>query len=431
MASLNFYRTHYKTQILDFAQKNLMGVISTVLLILSFLHFRKTKRIRLLMTSHRYSQSPLKNRLIKKHLPYIQSNAIELFDGPDTASEEIQKSRAIVLKNPIFNSNRECIERGIYLIKFTGTFQYYIKNVEIADLQKHFHIVLEPSWAGYCLSEILWWSKFENAVFVQATEKLDFEFLSFISPNLIPLTFGASDWVNHKKFYPLPQKCKKIYDFIYVSNHKRVKRNFIFLKALAKIRHEDFKAAIVCSGWGSDRDYIFKLRDAFNLGEKVEILEKLSQADLNIVLNKSKVNLLLSLKEGSNRSIFESMFANIPCLILENNIGINKNYINPHTGLLIPEKDLSKTLLWYRDHWNDFSPRKWAMENISIFKTKEKLDDAVSRHARTCGEPFTVGSALKINASEAMYYDNNVASHMCDVKEILERLKKTPITTPQ
>src|SRR5690606_6163748 len=228
MKKLEFYKIHFKTQILDFAQRRLMGLISNLVFVLSFIQIKKDKRIRLLMTSHRYRQCRLKNHLIKKHLAYIQEHAIDLFDGPDTASEDIQRSRAIVLKNPILNAEGECIERGIYLITFTGTFQFYIRHVDVQNLQKYFHIVLDPSWAGYCLSEITWWSKLKSPVFVQATEKLDFEFLSFISSNLLPLSCGASDWVDHRTFFPLVSQKEKVFDFLYVSNHKRGKRNFAF-----------------------------------------------------------------------------------------------------------------------------------------------------------------------------------------------------------
>jgi glycosyltransferase involved in cell wall biosynthesis len=387
---------------------------------LSFFCWQKSSRVRLLMTSHRYSQSRLKNGLIKKHLTYIQDNAIELFDGPDTADEGIQKSRAIVLKNPIFSSNNECIERGIFLITFTGTLQYYIKNIDVPELQKYFHIVLEPSWAGYCLSEILWWSKLKSPVFVQATEKLDFAFLKYISPNLLPLTFGASDWVDHRTFFPLAPKEDKIYDFLYVSNHKRGKRNFSFLKALAAIKSENFKAAIVCSGWGSDRDYNFALRDMLELEGKVDILENLKQNELNVIINRSKVNILLSLKEGSNRSIFESMFADTPCIVLENNIGVNKTYVNSETGLLISEANLPDTLLWFKEHYASFNARAWAMKNISIFRTKEKLDDAIKNYATSIKEPFSIGSSLKINASEAKYFERPAAGAILDAQKIID-----------
>jgi glycosyltransferase involved in cell wall biosynthesis len=424
MHGINFWKIHIKTNFLDFVQKRCMAGLAIAFLLMSFLHPQKAIRLKMMMKSHRSKPLHLSTYFIKKNLGFIQKNASRLFDGRDSANISIQKSRAIVLKNPIIDTTGNCIEKGIYLIKFTGTFQYYIERVDIDALRKLYYIVLEPSWAGYCLSEILWWTKFDDPIFVEASEKSDYEFILNLSTNLVPLTIGSSDWVNHDSFFPIPETEEKIYDFIYVSNHSRIKRNFLLLQALAKIKNHNFKAALVCSGWGDERDYTYALRTKLGLTDKVDIIEKLSQKDLNILLNKSKVNLLLSLKEGSNRSIFESMFANTPCLVLQSNIGVNKTYINAHTGLLIPEKDLPQTLLWYRYHWQEFSPRKWAMENISIFKTKEKLDNIIASHALARGGVFSVGSALKINASEATYYDDSEAREMHDTNRVREQFEK-------
>jgi glycosyltransferase involved in cell wall biosynthesis len=419
MNSRTFLKIHCKILIVDFIQKHCMPLISSIFFVAAYATFSKTKKITRLMKSHRYSPNMLIAKVIKDHLPYIQNNARHLFDGDDSAGEAIQKTRAIVLKNPIFDRNNQCVEKGIYLITFTGTFQYYIKNINVAELQKFFYIVLEPSWAGYCLSEILWWSSLPAPVFIQATEIQDYNFLKSVSPNLIPLSFGASDWVNLDIFHPTEQQSEKKYDFVYVSNYNPIKRNYIYFKTLHKLRNIDFKAALVCSGWGDNRDYIFKLLKKFKLEDKVDIIERLPQDKLNELLNQSKVNILLSLKEGSNRSLFEGFFANTPGIILRDNIGANKSYFTAESGSIIDESQLSETLLWYKDNWRSRSARKWAMENISIHKTKEKLDLVIEMQSKIDKLVWTVGSELKINAPEAVYYIPENAKNYLSAEKIL------------
>lgn len=401
---LKFHIDRIKYLGIDFIQAKCMKQLAYILFVIARISPNKATKFKLLMKSHRTFPLQDCEILILENLEYIQNNASLLFDGRDSASEKIQRGRAIALKNPIFDHDSNCIEKGIFLIKFTGTFQLYIENIDINKLQKFFYIVLEPSWAGYCLSEILWWSQFSDAVFVEASEERDYGFLKRANENLVPLSFGSSDWVNPDTFSEESSSLIKDIDFIYVSNHSKGKRNYSFFRALNQLSDVDYKAAIVCSSWGEDRDFTLSAIRYFNLEDKVQLLENLSQKELNAVLNRSKVNMLLSLKEGSNRSIFEGFFANVPAIVLKENIGVNKAYVNSDTGKLISESELTETLMWFRTNWTAFSARKWAQSNISIFKTKEKLDSAISNYAKQKGLAFSKGSALKVNSPEASFY---------------------------
>jgi len=65
------------------------------------------------------------------------------------------------------------------------------------------------------------------------------------------------------------------------------------------------------------------------------ILREGTPVSVNRLLNKSKVYLLLSKKEGFNKAIIEAMHANIPGFMLEGfNFGYQYPYINSMTGEL-------------------------------------------------------------------------------------------------
>lgn len=420
MNNITFYKIHIKVHLIDFAQKHCLPLVAILALAIYYLNPKKINAIRFLMKSHRYHPFSLTEKLVKKNLSNIQNNAIALFDGEDSAGEEIQKKRGIILKNPIINDAGYCIEKGVFLIKFTGTLQYYIKYIDVPELQKYFYIVLEPSWAGYCLSEILWWTGLRYPVIIQATEQRDYEFITNLASNLIPTSFGSSDWVNHDTFKPIIPSPEKIYDVIYVSNHNTIKRNHIFLKVISKINDPTFKAALVCSGWGDYRKYNLELIERLKLKDRVDLIEKQNQNELNVILNKSKVNILLSLKEGSNRSLFEGFFAGTPGIVLENNIGTNKSYFTKESGSVIKEKALLKTLIWYKDNWQKLSANKWATDNISIFKTKDKLDQHLKELSEKQNLQWSAGIALKVNSPEATIYPANNSSHLIDAKNIID-----------
>lgn len=428
---LKFHIDRIKYLGVDFIQRKCMKQLAYIFFVAAKIFPNRLSKLKLLLKSHRTFPLQDCERLILENLEYIQTNASLLFDGRDSASEKIQRGRAIVLKNPIFDHDSNCIEKGIFLIKFTGTFQFYIENIDINKLQKFFYIILEPSWAGYCLSEILWWSQFSDAVFVEASEERDYSFLRRVHKNLIPLSFGSSDWVNPDIFSDEGNSLVKDIDFIYVSNHSKGKRNYSLFKALNQLSDVDYKAAIVCSSWGEDRDFTLSAIKYFNLQDRIQLLENLSQGELNAVLNRSKVNMLLSLKEGSNRSIFEGFFANVPAIVLKENIGVNKTYVNSDTGKLISESELAETLMWFRANWTTFSARKWAQSNISIFKTKEKLDSAISTYTKHKGLNFSQGSALKVNSPEANFYSPNDKRRALQIELVLELFNKTAANSNQ
>ena len=154
---------------------------------------------------------------------------------------------------------------------------------------------------------------------------------------------------------------------------------------------------------GGKEETIRSLPKYFNIESNIELRFSLKKEDLNKVLNSSKVNILLSYKEGSNRSLFESMFSNTPVICIAENIGVNKSYINEYTGLLISDRFLEDGLLYMKDNWINYRPRIWALANISPEKTTEKLLSILETRA-DFNESNDV--YLKTNNPEVSYLDH-------------------------
>lgn len=364
--------------------------------------------LKYLLTAHRCKPWPLLSRTIRRELPLIQRFADVLLSplpgDPRNIAEGIAQ-RSIVLKWP--RQTADSIEKGVILITFTTSFTYYLRFVDLARLQRWFTIVLEPSWSGYSLPEILAWTKYAQfPVIVQASESSDFALLSGLKSNLVPVTFGASDWVDHRVFTPLPDVPKR-FDAVYVGNYKPIKRHHVLFRAIKQIADPSFRVAIACTPWGggTSKQTFLDLIDWYGVSGNVTVFEGLPAPELNRLLCESKVCVLLSLKEGSNRSIFEAYFANVPGVVLRKNVGVNKSYINEHTGRLIEERELKDTLLLFREHWSRFSPRTWAMANISPEQTTRKLEEVLKNLAESRNEPWTAGLAVKVNRPEVEYFD--------------------------
>lgn len=406
----------------DIARRFAVKPFAWLLYLLSTTIKDPLKRYKLLFIAHRFSYLQFIESRIIKELASIKKCAIEMIPDGNEIPDDVNQNRNIVLKAPKVCGNT-VIEKGVLLIKFTTTFQYYLKHVDCDRLQKYFHLVLEPSWAGYCLPEILGWTFFSEPIIIECSEINDYYFIKRLKSNLIPVRFGSSDWVDHRLFNN-SKKDEPKYDAIYISNYVSIKRNHVFLKALSQIKKKGYRAALVCNSWGDTKENVRVLSRYYKLADKLDIYEALTQEEINSLLADSKVNLLLSLKEGSNRSIFEAFFTNTPGIVLIENVGVNKEYINENTGRLIFEKDLVRVLTDFSTSWKKYQPRSWALDNISTIKTKEKLDLVLQGVCTDTKQPWTYGTFLKVNKPEAMYFDDSLTKKMPHSSIVFAVLRK-------
>ncbi|HEY6527939.1 MAG TPA: glycosyltransferase [Cellvibrionaceae bacterium] len=311
--------------------------------------------------------------------------------------------RSIVLKWPEFDGEK--IQKGILLTTFTGTFSYFINHTNSALLEKLFILVLEPSWSGYADADILGLCKLQTKIVVECPEIQDRALLNEFPENFVATSFGASDWVNHKEFKP--SSAAKIYDSIYIANANPIKRVLRYVQAVKNIvedGHATYKACLVCAAWGGSRESIEKIIQKYRLGDNLVLKFSLSKQEVIEHLNLSKANILLSYKEGSNRSLFESMFCNIPVICIYENIGVNKAYINEHTGLLVQDAHIEEALVWLAQNYTCYSPREWALTNIAPEVTTQKLADVIkSRLNQKNLNSSTI--MVKTNNPEVQYMD--------------------------
>jgi len=376
-----------------------------------------------LFAAHRYWPTNFISKFVCKEMPLVAGRIDGFVDIVKIDQLKPIARRTIVLKNP--DIQKAHIEKGVLLITFTETFPFFFNYIDCHQLLKYFYVVLEPSWAGYCDPNILFWMKHKpHPVIVQATEIKDFHFLQALKSNLIPVTFGASDWVDMRIFQPLPG-IKKEYDAIYVTNYNPIKRQHLLFRALNEMRDPNYKVVLAFGRDGYAKSEINHLIEYYNVSNNLIIYEALPQPQLNEILNMSKVNLLLSFKEGSNRSIFEAFFANVPGIVLRNNIGVNKDYINEMTGRLIEEKEVLQALLYFKTNWAQYNPRAWALDNISPLVTTRKLSRCLQKIAEDKGELWTRELVPKVNAPEVKYFYPEDERSMLDSQTVVSLFLRT------
>lgn len=412
----------------DLVRKRAMPLVCTVAL-MRYVAARmvgKRDAHRHLLAASRYLPGPFTDRLVCRRMGAIQRAIPHLIVPNPNDDDTFHEERAIVLKMP--RRRGGTIEKGVLLIKFTTSFPFYYRQVDIAALMEYFYIVLEPSSAGYADPNILYWTLHATQpVIVESSEPKDVALLTRMGGNLIPVTFGSSDWVDPRLFRPL--KTERIYNAVYVTSMNPVKRHHVLFDAIRKIGRPDFKVALVLDTWGYPKAPIDYLMDRYGVAENIDLFTDQDSQGVNRVLNQSRVNVLLSLKEGSNRSLFEGFFAGTPGIALKRNIGVNKSYINDQTGRLIDDQELAEALLHFADHWTDYRPREWAMEHIAPTHTTQTLNRTLSHLAADRGEPWTDGASPKVNAPELAYLNPEDAERMPASGSVISLFMKDRPTT--
>ncbi len=414
---------HYKNDFLYKFKRTISAVIACAGLIPLILG-DKSRSANLLMKSYRiHNRNYLLNFILKNDL--VNNDVLSPLYSNEVSIEGAA-GRTIVIKYPVVKGD-DIESKGILIITFTSTFGFYLRKIDIELLTQYFHVVLEPSWSGYLDADIIGWAcKTSNNIYVQASELQDRVLLNELGTNLIPVSFGASDWVDFQQFSP--QDVDKCYDSVYVANMNPIKRIVRYLHAIKNISRKDpsYRGCLVCAGWGSNStEQLKKLAIELGIESNVDVMFSLNKEQLRAVLSQSKVNLLLSFKEGSNRSMYESMFVNIPVICLSENIGVNKTYINEYTGMLVSDTYLESALINMRTVWRQYSPRKWALENISPIRTTEKLLSAIAGHDSVDTSQWQ--PKIKVNNPEVHYFYHQEAGFFAFNFDLLSAFLKNRV----
>jgi glycosyltransferase involved in cell wall biosynthesis len=398
--------SRHKYKIFGFFFQYLNGTVGAACLLLARMFLWsgvQSKGIDLLLKSIRFNYDSRATRLLKKLMPKVEQ---ELFSrlGYQASPQQVAV-RTIILSLPSVSEGR--ITKGVILVTFTTTFAFYLRHPQFRLIDKYFVFVLEPSWAGYAVPEVLLFLLRTEHCLIQSSEEKDRVLMNALFPAGVAMSFGASDWVNPDVF--CPDGSPKRYDSIYVANLNPIKRAYRYIDAVANVRRHlpHYKACLVCAGWGGAADDLKTYIQSKGLGEALEFIPGLERPELVKIVNQSKVNVLLSFKEGSNRSLFEAMFADVPVICVAENIGVNKNYINEFTGLLVADTFLEDSLISMIDGWRTFQPRSWALANISPVATTRKLSELLKyKFGDACNSEL----AVKSNDPEVTYLQSDISS---------------------
>ena len=335
---------------------------------------------------------------ITRHM-YLTHEVMAAGNPTKSPVEPYFGNRILVLKPPKKG------EKGVLYIMFSELFKLIPAMFEMGKLLKSYSLVLEPSWSGYCDEDIMHFTKYKEEIFVLSPEKEDYNFLKRLHTNLIPLPIGSRDWVDPTLYDRSKGYLeKKVYDIVMNSHWGWLKRHHVLFEALRKL---DPKIRVVLIGFpwqGRNSEDVKELARYYHVDEQITIYDSIPYEDVIRITSQSKIGVLLSLKEGSNRAISECLFCNVPGIVLSENIGGVKGVIGPKTGMNVPSRNLVPSIEYMLEHLSSYEPRRWALENISCAVTTTRLNAFLRERAEVRGEPWTTDIVPKANAPESKYF---------------------------
>jgi glycosyltransferase involved in cell wall biosynthesis len=309
------------------------------------------------------------------------------------------RTRILVLKSP------RPAEKGILLVDYSFVFPLIPKFFDLSRIAERYHIVTEPSWSGYCDPNVLCYGINEFPVFVQASEPRDARLVDAMRTNLVPVGTSANWWIDHRAMKPMDVPKER--DLVMVASWAKFKRHARFFAALAKLRARGRRVTVTLLGYPIDctiKD-ISDEADYYGVRDQVEFHEWLRPDGVNFQMNRARINIVWSRREGVNRAIIEGMLADVPCIIRSGfNYGYAYPYVNSETGRFSTEESLPETILELLDTPREYSPRDWVMAHMSCQKATSVVAEAVRERALLDGETWTTDPVVKVGQLNTMAY---------------------------
>ena len=297
-------------------------------------------------------------------------------------------------------------ERGVLLVMYGEAMASCASVFDLGALASRYTIVLETSGWGYQDARFFLFLGSDLDVVVQSPRIEDFEFIQDLQTNLVPVRVGSGEWVDPSTFCPRPAEQPCSFDAVMVAAWDPLKRHELMFQALAQLKQErgrPLRLALIGYALGWTRSPIEDLLQRYDLVNDCTIFENISHAEVSRIVSESRVSLLLSRQEGSNRSVYESMFCGTPVIVYRHHRGINLAHVNEKTGLLADDHELAETISRIVDHLEAFNPRAWALQNIGYENATRKVNEALKQVAQQRGLTWTKDIAAKRNAPNLRY----------------------------
>jgi glycosyltransferase involved in cell wall biosynthesis len=267
----------------------------------------------------------------------------------------------------------------------------------------------------------------DDPVFIGVSNHADLEAYRVLSPVIEPVPLLACDLNDPAQYSPKPHAERRI-DILMVATWLRVKRHWLLWEALRDMR-TDLRVVLVGRNL-PDRSWRDLLREARAFGVRQDL-----EFELNVPPERvaelqcdARVSAVFSDREGSCVAVTESMFANSPVAMMDDAHVGAKAYVNEQTGVLLKRKGIGAQLSRFLDASDRFTPRAWALANISCQVSARRLNDILREDALGRGRPWTEDIAPFCRRYVAQYVDEADGVRLAPAVSDLERRHGVQLT---
>ena len=280
-------------------------------------------------------------------------------------------------------------EKGVLYCSFEYN---WMKLLARKDAQRFFR--------DYLLVGASSWSPSDHAVlaslqglsgdpaFIGISNHGDFPQYSLWKPTIEPIPILASDWCDPAMFNPLPAE-ERTTDIVMVSHFSDWKRHWLLFEALSKMPPD---LRVVLIGRDTPERDETKLRSdakAFGVRQELDVRKNLEIHEVAAEQAKAKLSVALSKREGSCVSVSEALFADTPVGMMNDAHVGSRVYINDATGRILKRRGMHRQLMAMLENRDSFTPRDWAMANITARQTSNRLNDILRDYCTQQGQPWT------------------------------------------
>lgn len=302
----------------------------------------------------------------------------------------------LVLKAPRPN------ERGVLMVKYTPYFERLLTLFRLGPLFERFTVVLEPSWTPYPET---FWALFAGASSSTVCQSITPAMHDALTASGLPITsmlLGPQEWVDDRLFRPLG--LEKEFDVVMVASFAKIKRHAVLFRALRELRPRRLKVALVGTAWLRGQNAFERELRAWGVREDCTLFRALAPEQVNEVLNRSRVAVMLTRVEGGNKAVMEALAANVPVITYRGLVG-PVHHITPATGRLASDHELARVLAETLAAAPGLSPRAWFDQHSGYRRATARLNDLLRAEAARRGEPWTADIVAKVNRPYLAYAD--------------------------
>jgi glycosyltransferase involved in cell wall biosynthesis len=168
------------------------------------------------------------------------------------------------------------------------------------------------------------------------------------------------EFASPETFFPLPEQEKR-FDVVYVAAAQPYKRHDILFDALERCPRR--LKALCIIGYGEDGDRLRQEATARQLDIEFVGPPGVSYAEVNSLMNQSRVGVVCGVDDGAPAILTEYMLAGLP-VVANADLRCGLQYIRPQTGIVAPADRFELGLLEALAR-TDFKPREFVLENWS------------------------------------------------------------------